>query len=212
MTVIRSNFPQTLANGGIAAVVPDKDRLVNLMNLEPIPKEEVQNSPYTFHGEDAIKEVEKLEGTLTPAQKRVIELEGFVSRPYYDTKGIVTYGVGQTGDFIKPGGFKEAFNTHVDRVRKKVPIFDKLPEEVQTELIQTDYRGDVGADHKWVDHLNNKRFYKAGEEFLNHTEYKGLKEAGIENSITKRLESLSNALKLLDAPKPKRKPLTTPVV
>lgn len=229
MTTTRSSIPSTtepgkmkaglgsvknhFADGGI--VKPPEEKPVVSGRFSDVELESLRNigawmdniidsdselAEKTLHGDAAVKEIEKLEGELTPHQKRVAKLEGFVPQPYLDSKGVLTYGVGQTGEFIdKP--FKEVFEDHKNRVRNKVNNFDKLPSRVQRELIQADFRGDVAPDHNWLSELNKGNYKKAGEKFLNHKEYKKYKRkraAGDKNAggnIPERMDAVANALK-----------------
>jgi GH24 family phage-related lysozyme (muramidase) len=183
----RANFfkmLQSYQNGGI---ISHKD----------VPK-------YALYGDRAVKEVERQLGRpLSYAEKRVVQEEGFVPRKYYDSKGIVTYGVGQTGDYIEKG-FPAAFKDHAERTKKYFKDFDYLPESVQAELIQTMYRGDVlnkkGEPWKWVNYFNKGDYKEAARELLDHKEYKKYKtrrDAGDSDAggnIPERLEAARDAI------------------
>ena len=159
---------------------------------------------YALHGLDAIRAVEDLEGrSLSLPERRVVELEGFVPELYVDSKGVKTFGVGQTKEFVGKG-FKHSFDEHVDRTEKRVPSLRKLPEEVQAELIQAEYRGDLGLSDDAVKLFNKGKYADAAKEFLNHNEYKGYiakrkkgdKKAG--GNIPERLEAVRDAMLLMD--------------
>jgi len=164
----------------------------------PLTREEVIGSPYHLHGPDAVREVERMEGKLTPAQKNVVKYEGFVNRPYYDDNDVLTYGVGQTGEYINKG-FKESFKAHEDRARNNIKNFDKLPDEVKAELIQAEYRGDLGGSPKFLELFNAGKYREAAEEFLNHEEYKKRKKEG-RDSVVKRMEAVRDAVRKLATP------------
>jgi len=95
-----------------------------------------------LHGQKAVDKVEELEGELTPVQRRIVELEGYVPTEYEDTKGIVTKGVGQTGNYMDMS-FKEVAEIHEDVARNLINDYDELPVELQAELAQLAYRGDL---------------------------------------------------------------------
>lgn len=178
-----------------------------------MPKEKIiahkDVGKFTLYGNDAIRAVEAKEGKLTPAQKRVIVLEGYVPVKYYDSKGVVTSGVGQTGEFIKKG-FKESFKTHEKRAKSKIKGFDNLPDTMKAEFIQADYRGDLGQSPTAVKLFNQGKFKEAAKEFLNNAEYKGYTDAGTGGNIPARMEAVSREMERMGgtvtAAKPARKP------
>lgn len=123
------------------------------------------------HGKEAIAEVTKLlDRELTLAERRVVEEEGYVPVPYEDSKGITTAGVGQTGRWITLG-FEAAFKHHVWRCRNRIVLFDHLPEYLQAELVQSEYRGDLGGSPKAMYLFNAGKYYMAADEFLDHAEF-----------------------------------------
>ena len=124
-----------------------------------------------FYGNQAVAQVEKAEGRkLTPVERRVVYEEGFVPGLYYDNKNIPTYGVGQTGEYIKKG-FRASYEDHVKKTRRMIPQFDNLPEYMQEELVQSTYRGDLGLSPTARRLFNEGRYEEAAKEFLNHEEY-----------------------------------------
>ena len=81
--------------------------------LETGSTTEAPTEKKVFHGADAVAKVsENLGRPLTFAEQRVVEEEGYVATPYLDTKGVLTQGVGQTGEWIEKG-FEAAFQHHV---------------------------------------------------------------------------------------------------
>jgi hypothetical protein len=148
----------------------------------------------SYRGEEAVTHIESLYGiTLSNAQKRVVSLEGFVPGYYKDSKGNLTYGVGQTGEYIQKG-FYSSFEDHQDRVETVFGPIGMLNEEVSNELIQLMYRGDIEKSNKWVGLFNKANYKGAALELLDHKEYRGYKESGIANSITERLEKASKVI------------------
>jgi GH24 family phage-related lysozyme (muramidase) len=143
-----------------------------------------------YYGKDAIREVEKKEGRkLSYAERRVVEEEGYVPNKYKDTKGIVTYGVGQTGKYMDMS-FDDTYKAHVDEARRLIPNLDTLPEKVQAEIIQATYRGDVGGSPTFRKLLNEGEYDKAAQEFLNNDEYRNTENTG----IRQRMEKVASAL------------------
>ena len=144
----------------------------------------------TYHGPKAIAKVEEQEGELTPAQKRVVELEGFVQGTYLDTKGIETAGVGQTGEWIGKS-FKEAFSHHEDLTKKYINDYDQLPEYLKAELMQATYRGDLGGSPRFRRLMNRGKYDEAADEFLDNAEYK---DPNTPKSIKRRMEAVADAV------------------
>lgn len=152
------------------------------------------SEPKTYYGKDAIVEVEKREGrTLSLAERRVVEEEGFVSGEYEDDKGISTSGVGQTGKY-KDMSFKETFDAHEKDAKRLVDNYGKLPEYLQAELVQAQYRGDLQQSPAFVKLLEEGKYEEAATELLDHKEYKERK-AVEDDGVTRRLEALRDAVK-----------------
>jgi hypothetical protein len=124
-----------------------------------------------LHGQKAVDKVEELEGELTPVQRRIVELEGYVPTEYEDTKGIVTKGVGQTGNYMDMS-FKEVAEIHEDVARNLINDYDELPVELQAELAQLAYRGDLQQSNETVALFNKGKYEEASVELLNNKEFK----------------------------------------
>ena len=155
--------------------------------VEPKPK-----STKALHGKQAVAKVEEVEGPLNSMEKRIVELEGFSAGDYDDDVGVSTSGVGQTGEF-KGKTFKETVKVFVNKAKKTFNKFDEFDDELQTELVQLYYRGDVKASYNWVKAVNNGDFEAASEKLLDHKEYKRRK-AVKNDGVTKRLEEASKVL------------------
>ena len=76
-----------------------------------------------------------------------------------------------------------------------LPDFNHFPAELQAQLIQSAYRGGITASENTRDLINEGKWKEAADEFLRHKEYLGYKEDKVDNSITKRMEALSNELR-----------------
>lgn len=152
--------------------------------------------PTTYYGEDAISQVVEREGELTPAQRAIVMEEGFVDGEYADTKGISTVGVGQTGEF-KDMSFKDSFEIQQQRAKRYIKDFDNLPEEMQTELMIAQYRGDLGGSPAFRRLINEGNYADAAEEYLDNKEYQ---DPNTPTGIKKRFERMYDYLVTL-APK-----------
>lgn len=147
-----------------------------------------------FHGAEAVTEVEKDEGKLNDTQKHLIELEGFSRTTYQDSKDETTSGVGQRGKFADMT-FKDSYDAHVKRAESRVPNLQKFPEFVKQELIQAEYRGDLGSSPKFVKLLNAGNFREAAAEFLDNDDYRDSLEDG--SGVSTRMEMVRDALNTL---------------
>ena len=144
-----------------------------------------------LYGNDAVSAVEQIEGRpLSNKEKRVVVLEGFVPQVYKDTKGIDTYGVGQTGKWMQRT-FSEAYAHHEDKTRKLIPNYDSLPEFLQSELTQATYRGDLGGSPTFRKLFNKGQYKDAAKEFLNHEEYL---DTNTPKQIRDRIEAVARAV------------------
>jgi len=155
-------------------------------------QETMDSIPEIAYGEEAIKLVESREGSLNNIERRIVREEGYTKTPYLDDKGNVTVGAGRTREF-KDKTFKETVKIHVGRAKRAIPTYDTLPPNLQEELVQATYRGDVSPRFNWVKLFNKGDYQSAAEELLNHSEYKMRKELG-EDGVTKRLEALQKAI------------------
>jgi len=156
-----------------------------------------------YHGRKAVAKVTEMLGRpLSYLERRVVEEEGFADKKYKDTKGIVTSGVGQTGKY-KNMSFEETFQDHLKRARGRIKNFDQLPEQVQAELLQAEYRGDLGGSPKFVKLFNEGNYEEAAAEFLNNKEYRTTKYSGIKN----RMERVANTVGAFAGPQEGLPPL-----
>jgi len=150
---------------------------------------------HTLYGNAAIKEVESIYGIkLTAPQKRIVTLEGFVPGFYKDDRGVMTYGVGQTGEWIDKG-FVAAYEHHQDLAEDIFGSFNRFTPELQGELMSLTYRGDVKRGYNWVRQFNQGNYEEAADQLLIHREYMDRKASGKKDGVVKRLEDASNIIK-----------------
>jgi hypothetical protein len=165
---------------------------------------ELKKSDAYYSGESAVREVEKrLDRKLTPQEKRVVKLEGFVDGYYLDSKGVLTRGIGQTGTYAKGdkslSGFDAAFKSHIDRMKEREGMarYDSYTPNLQKELIQAEYRGDIGQSPNFRKLLNAAKtpqdYEKAATEFLRNDDYLNAKESG--SGVAARMEAVANAVR-----------------
>ena len=152
-----------------------------------------------YHGKQAVKKVEEQIGRpLSYIEKRIVEEEGYAEGEYKDTKGFITSGVGQINEY-KNKSFEETVAAHVKEAKRLIPNLDQFPEEVQAELIQATYRGDIGESPKAIKKLNEGDFTGFAEEFLNNDEYRSDETS---QGIKKRMEKVASSVASLGATPP----------
>lgn len=146
-----------------------------------------------FHGAQAVRRAEEVSGKVYGyIPSRVLMLEGFADSPYKDIKGILTNGAGQTGEWLNRS-FDDALAHHVDRVCRRIPIYPMFPEYLKAELLQAEYRGDLGHSPKACGLINAHDYAAAAVEFLNNAEYRVAP-----SQIRRRMEAVAAALRLYD--------------
>tara|TARA_R110000737_G_scaffold252213_3_gene261726 strand:- start:19 stop:519 length:501 start_codon:yes stop_codon:yes gene_type:complete len=148
-----------------------------------------------LHGKQAINAIEKKEKRkLSYKECRVVELEGYVDGIYTCSKGVKTTGVGQTGKWLTKT-FKESFQYHEKLTKKLIPTYNKLPEKLQAELVQSTYRGDLGGSPSAVALFNKGKFILAAQEFLRNDEYE---DEDTPKQIKDRMVSTAKAIGLYE--------------
>jgi GH24 family phage-related lysozyme (muramidase) len=160
-----------------------------ILTQEPLSNKAIWDDGVALTGNKAIKAVEKREGReLSAKERRIVELEGFVPVPYLDSKGNVTIGVGQTGKFARMP-FADSFKVHEKRAKSRIPSWDRLPESLQAELIQAEYRGDLGGSPKFRALFNAGKYEEAAAEFLDNDDYRESLADG--RGIDERMEAVA---------------------
>ena len=146
-----------------------------------------------YHGKKAIEAAERFLGRkLKPEERRACYLEGYSDEVYLDTKGIETFGMGQTGEWITKG-LDAALNHHELRVMNRLPGYHGLPEYLRCELYQAEYRGDLGHSPATCRLVNSSKYAEAAVEFLDNAEYQSAP-----SGIKARMQALAYALNLYE--------------
>ena len=146
-----------------------------------------------LYGMDAVKKVEEMEGRkLSFPEMTVVMEEGFVNKPYKDTKGITTYGVGQTGEWMdKP--FSAAYAAHEDDVRNLIPDYDYYSDDIKAALMSAAYRGDLQQSPKFRKLFIEGNYEAAADEFLDNEDYRTSKKEG--TGVADRMERIADAIR-----------------
>ena len=152
---------------------------------------------------DAKKAFEKLFSGNTETDKlskkageMLIDYEGVAKQPYFDTKGIPTFGLGFTGDEMSLGDksnkpivgkvltkFKEILPKYINIAKTKIigsddkwekqiigihDKWEKLSPNLKVALTVAAYRGDIAEGHFTSDLLRSEEWQNAATEFLDH--------------------------------------------
>ena len=166
---------------------------------------ELRGSGVYYTGRNAVNEVQKrLDRELSPEEKRIIELEGFVDAYYLDDKEVLTRGVGQTKKYAEGenslSGYNDAYQQHAKDLRALPGMgnYDSYSPELKQELMASHYRGDLGQSSSFREILSSAKTQKdydaAAKEFLNNEDYlRRLKSGG--DGVTDRFKAVVSALK-----------------
>jgi len=148
-----------------------------------------------YVGQAAVDALEAREGILvTELERRTVMCEGYATEKYLCDKGVETDGCGQTGRWIgRP--FREAFNYHADRAAARFPEWRLFPSHLKIELVQIEYRGDLGTSKKTCELIRARKWEAAAMEFLDHAEFK---DPGTSKGIKKRILAVHYALMLME--------------
>lgn len=152
-------------------------------------------------GTDAIREAAKYydyRGPITPEMAHIIQEEGFVGGEYSDSKGVPTFGVGQTGGYASKNFFSEVFPEFYVKALENTKDWYKLPTEAKSAIISMAYRGDWGPKTKAA--LAKGDWKDAVKQYLNHDEYRKGKAkvaTGAQRAISERMDRNAQALKAL---------------
>jgi len=68
--------------------------------------------------------------------------------------------------------FKRDLKAKIDVVRKDLPDFDSYPENLQNQLVSSNFRGSFLQSPKTRDLLRARKYKEAATEFLNNDEYR----------------------------------------
>lgn len=143
---------------------------------------------------------------LDTAVERLKGLEAFKGEAYLATEGeeYLTIGYGHYGQDVKSGQTitqQEAdellmsdINARLPAIRKAIPAFDTLSDNLKVELLQGWFRGDVSGSPKTIGLINEGKFGEAAVEFLDNKEYLTARERG-RAGIIPRMDAIARALR-----------------
>jgi GH24 family phage-related lysozyme (muramidase) len=148
-----------------------------------------------YYGQQAVEEAARhfnFKGPIDPVAAHVIMEEGFVPAIYKDDVGVETFGVGQTKEYLDKDFFTEVFPAKEREVKKKIPGYDGMGNELKAAVMSAHYRGDLGP--KTVKLLNEGKFEEAAKEYLNHGEYRKRRAKDKDDGVVQRMERNARAM------------------
>ena len=166
------------------------------LKTNPVPNSKVMQSSLMHFGEKAVEAIEKREGALSLTERRVAEEEGFFNGYYLDSKKVLTFGVGQTREFMDKT-FKESVAAKTNVLKAKITSFDSIPEPLQAELVQSAYRGGLTGSPTALKLINKRQYQAAAKAFLDNAEYRQAKRD--DSGIAPRMEKTARAIRLLSS-------------
>jgi GH24 family phage-related lysozyme (muramidase) len=143
---------------------------------------------------------------VTRIEERLIPLEGFRGEAYkpVDTEEYYTIGYGHYGsnvgrsDTITEEQARQLLRQDIEErlpaIRRNIPDYDNLSPELQVEIAQGWFRGDISGSPKTIALINEGKFEEAASEFLDNEEYRTAEEQG-KPGIISRMEAISAALR-----------------
>lgn len=152
----------------------------------------------------------KQSSLVAAASRYIAAHEGRRNKPYKDSKGKWTVGIGHliTDDGLK----RELTDQEVDELfakdlaakessaRAKLgEAFDKLPEQAQVAVLDGFFRGDLSGSPKTLKLLKEGKLEEAADEYLNHAEYKASvasNKAGKPHGVAARMERNAEAFRM----------------
>ena len=145
--------------------------------------------------------LKNMQATLDTLKK----YEQYRARPYkpVKTEKYLTIGFGHYGSDVKPGmnwSLKKAnevleddVNIRLVEIQRELKGFSKYSEELQINVVQGWFRGDLSKSKATKDLLNAGDFAGAAVEFLDHKEYRNA-VANKKSGIQPRMEAISDAM------------------
>ena len=180
-----------------------------LDTMEAAGKVPILDPSGTVRGTDAVLKTAEVYTDVTSEYKDLLAHlsgeEGYNPNFYLDGSGILTTGVGLTGEYVADPSPLRAMTEKTNEAKSRVPKYARLHPQVQLALVDSAYRGDltntnedtgVVTSQKWVDHVNNGDFRKAAVEHINHNEYNKAKGiSGKNRGLIPRFDWRAAALK-----------------
>tara|TARA_R110002126_G_scaffold65440_4_gene166855 strand:- start:33 stop:578 length:546 start_codon:yes stop_codon:yes gene_type:complete len=121
----------------------------------------------------------------------------------WETEKHFTIGFGDYGAHVKEGDtqtpeaslpfLKKNITDRLPEIRRAIPKFDSLSEKRKDAIVVGWFRGSIKPNHKTVALINQGKFLEAGEEFLDHDDYRTAMNKGKAGLVT-RMEYVSKGI------------------
>ena len=137
---------------------------------------------------------------------RLIKEEEFKGTAYRATEGetYLTLGYGHYGSDVKEGQtiteekalelLRQDINERLPAVRKAIPNFDNLSQNLKVEIAQSWFRWGMSGSPETIKLINSGKFKEAATEFLDNEEYRTARKRG-RAGIIPRMEGVADALR-----------------
>lgn len=153
------------------------------------------------------------EDILTKAREYIRSNEGVRNRPYRDSKGLWTVGIGHlmgpediktfSGKTLTDQQINQLFErdlTAKERAARKAlgASYDRLPGDAKVAVLDGFFRGDLSGSPKTLKLLKDGELEKAATEYLNNAEYRAsleLNKKGTPHGVARRMERNAAALR-----------------
>ena len=174
----------------------------------PMPQTlEELGSPEEFAAMEDIDAPIEATNDLKTYAEYIAGYEGFKANPYKATKGeeFLTIGYGHYGEDVTEDTpplnqeqaqnlLEEDIDTRLGAIRKDIPDFDNLSEDVRKNLVASWFRGSLSGSPKAIKLINAGKFAQAADEFLDNDEYKNAEERG-RAGIIPRMDAVAESLR-----------------
>ena len=139
-------------------------------------------------------------------ESRLVELEGFKSQAYkpVESEEHYTIGYGHYSPNVTQGQsiserearelLRQDIQERLPQIRRAFPEYNNFSPELQVELAQGWFRGDVSGSPNTRRLINEGRFEEAAVEFLNNEEYRRAEALG-KPGIRPRMEAVAAAIR-----------------
>jgi GH24 family phage-related lysozyme (muramidase) len=186
-----------ISDASVATDIPEPDIMLAMQDKSQV--DYARNIMNKMKGDIFSRpSTENLDTFLEEAFKYIGANEGLKLKPYNDTKGIPTIGVGHkilpNENFFNGISEEEAKQLFSNDVQNKLntcrnifPLFDSYPNYVKVALLDGVYRGDHKKEYKTTKLINNGDWINAAKEYLRNNDYYASQKQG--TGIAKRMKN-----------------------
>lgn len=143
---------------------------------------------------------------IRAALQYIVPSEGVKYKPYKDSKGKWTVGIGH---LVLPGEvftttltpkevldlFVKDLKDHIVRAQKLTPQYDQYPQYIKLAILDGIYRGDLAQSPKTRQLISSGKWSDAAKEYTNNREYNQSKRLGDKHGVWKRMDRNAHMFK-----------------